>query len=212
MNTGQLIDALSADVPPVARAPLGRIMCAVMALAAVVAVCVMLATVGPRHHLEQAPAGLLLLKLLFPTTMAAIGGFVLFNAMRPGQDVGRWSPYLWMPMVFVGVAGMFALVIQPVSQWDDMVLGTNWAMCLLCIPLFAILPFALLIVALRRGAPTELARTGAMAGLVAGALGAAAYSLHCPDDSVPFVAVWYAGLILLCAAAGRWLGPQLLRW
>ena len=140
MNTGQLIDALSADVPPLTRAPLGKIMSAVMALAAVVAVCVMLATVGPRPHIEQAPVGFLLLKLLFPTAMAAIGGYVLFNAMRPGQDVSRWSPYVWLPMAFVGVAGVFALVIQPMSQWDDMILGTNWAMCLACIPLFAMLP------------------------------------------------------------------------
>jgi len=31
---------------------------------------------------------------------------------------------------------------------------------------------------------------GAIAGLVAGSLGATAYAFHCPDDSVPFIAIW----------------------
>lgn len=107
---------------------------------------------------------------------------------------------------------MLGLTFVPRAAWGEMVLGTRWAMCLVCIPLFAVVPFALLIWALSRGAPTELARTGGIAGVVAGAIGGAAYSLHCPDDSLPFVAVWYAGSILLCALAERWLGARLLRW
>jgi hypothetical protein len=49
-----------------------------------------------------------------------------------------------------------------------MVFGPQWAACLICIPLFAAVPFASLIWALRKGAPTNLTRTGAIAGLVAG--------------------------------------------
>ena len=82
----------------------------------------------------------------------------------------------------------------------------------LCIPLFATVPFILLIWALRKGAPTNLKRTGAIAGLVAGALGAMAYAFHCPDDFLPFLAIWYGGLIALCAFVGSRLGPRLLRW
>jgi len=41
---------------------------------------------------------------------------------------------------------------------------------------------------------------------------AAAYALHCVDDSLPFVALWYGGTILLCTLAGAVLGPRLLRW
>jgi len=90
--------------------------------------------------------------------------------------------------------------------------GTHWALCLYCIPLFAVIPFAVLIWALRQGAPTNLSRTGAIAGLVAGALGAAAYALHCPDDSIPFIAVWYGVSIAACAFVGAQIGPRLLRW
>jgi hypothetical protein len=55
-------------------------------------------------------------------------------------------------------------------------------------------------------------RTGAIAGLVAGALGAAAFAFHHPGGSVPFIALWYGGSILLCTLVGAILGPRLLRW
>jgi hypothetical protein len=93
-----------------------------------------------------------------------------------------------------------------------MILGTEWVTCLFCIPLFAVVPFALLIWAVRKGAPTNLKRAGAIAGLVAGALGATAYAFHCPDDSLPFMAIWYGEMVVLCAWIGARLGPWLLRW
>jgi hypothetical protein len=91
-------------------------------------------------------------------------------------------------------------------------MGMRWQTCLLCIPLFAVIPFAALIRALRQGAPTNLIRTGAIAGLVAGALGATAYAFNCADDSLPFIAIWYGGSIALCTFIGAKLGPKLLRW
>lgn len=212
MNTARLIEALSADVGPVRRAPLAKTLSWVMVLGAVIAVCVMLATVGPRPGLADAPVHFLALKLFFTMSLAIIGGVVLFSAMHPGRDLRKLSRYLFLPLGVVGLAGVVALSLTPSAAWGEMVLGTHWAMCVVCIPLFATLPFALLIWGLRRGAPTELERTGAIAGLVAGALGAAAYSLHCPDDSLPFVAIWYAGSILLCGVVGKSLGRALLRW
>jgi hypothetical protein len=41
---------------------------------------------------------------------------------------------------------------------------------------------------------------------------ATGYALHCVDDSLPFVAVWYGGTIAICMVAGAKLGPRLLRW
>lgn len=212
MNTAQMIEALSANAVPVRRAPLARTLSWVMVTGAALAVCLMLATVGPRSHLADAPIQFLALKIGFTVSLAVIGSGVLFSGMHPGRDLRTWSPYLFLPIALIGAAGAVALALTPRAGWSQMMLGTDWRMCLVCIPLFATLPFALLIWAARRGAPTQLARTGAMAGLVAGALGAAAYSLHCPDDFLPFVAFWYAGSIFLCAVIGRALGPRLLRW
>jgi hypothetical protein len=53
---------------------------------------------------------------------------------------------------------------------------------------------------------------GAVAGLVAGALGAAIMTFHHTGGSIPFIALWYGGPIVLCALAGAALGPRLLRW
>ena len=78
--------------------------------------------------------------------------------------------------------------------------------------IIAIVPFAATIFAVRRAAPTNLVRAGAIAGLIAGGVSAIAYALHCTDDSLPFVAAWYGGTIVLCTLAGAALGPRLLRW
>ena len=91
MNTARLIEALSADVGPVRRAPLAKILSWVMVLGAVIAVCVMLATVGPRPGLAEAPVHFLALKLFFTMSLAIIGAVVLFSAMHPGRDLRRWS-------------------------------------------------------------------------------------------------------------------------
>jgi len=63
-----------------------------------------------------------------------------------------------------------------------------------------------------QGAPTNLTLAGAIAGLVAGALGAAAVVVHQTGDSIPFIALWYGGPVALCALVGAILGPRLLRW
>ena len=94
-----------------------------------------------------------------------------------------------------------------------MLVGHMWLECLVSIPIIAVVPFAVLVWAVRRfAAPTDLVRTGALVGLVAGGISAMGYALHCMDDSVPFVALWYGGTIASCTLAGAVLGPRLLRW
>jgi hypothetical protein len=49
-----------------------------------------------------------------------------------------------------------------------------------------------------------------MAGLLAGGIAAALYTLHCPEDSLLFVASWHVPAVLTVTlfgalAAGRWL-------
>ncbi|MDU6727905.1 MAG: DUF1109 domain-containing protein, partial [Bradyrhizobium sp.] len=100
----------------------------------------------------------------------------------------------------------------PRSHWGRMIVGDEWLECLLSIPIIAIVPFAVSIWAVRKGAPTNLVRAGAFAGLIAGGVSAIGYALHCTDDSLPFISVWYGGTIVLCTLAGAALGPRLLRW
>lgn len=62
--------------------------------------------------------------------------------------------------------------------------------------------------ALRHGAPSRPRLAGALAGLVAGGIGATFYATHCIDDSPLFVAVWYRAGIAIMAALGSVAGRQ----
>ena len=84
--------------------------------------------------------------------------------------------------------------------------------CLRSIPFLGFAPLIATLLALRNGAPERPALAGAAAGLFAGAIGAAIYATHCPDDSPLFVAVWYPIAIAFMTALGAMLGARLLRW
>ena len=213
MKTDQLIDMLSTNVEPVPPGGLRKTLLGALVAGGIAAFCLMLATVGLRTGVTDGfLPGYLTVKLLFTLSLIGVGAALLERLMRPGQDGRKLFAFVFLPFLIVVCAGVASLVFGQPMAWGRMMFGMQWATCLLCIPLFAVVPFAALIWALRKGAPTNLRQAGAIAGLVAGALGATAYAFHCPDDSVPFIAVWYGTLVVLCGAIGAVLGPRLLRW
>ena len=119
---------------------------------------------------------------------------------------------IFVPFVAIVAAAASTLASVPVTAWSDMVFEEHSVRCLLAIPLLAILPFTALVSALRLGAPTDLSFAGAIAGLVAGGLGAAACALPCVDNWIPAIAIWYGVPIGVRAIVGAKLGPWLLRW
>jgi hypothetical protein len=119
---------------------------------------------------------------------------------------------LVLPFVVMMVLSAISIAHAPSSHWSKMIVGDQWLECLVSIPVIAVVPFAAVVWAVRRLAPTNLERAGALAGLVAGGISAAGYALHCTDDSFPFVTLWYGGTLALCTLAGATLGPKVLRW
>ena len=213
MKTEQLIDMLSTNLEPVKREKTGRKLAWAIVAGGAGAFGVMLLTVRLRPTVDGAPdLGFLILKLLFLLSLIGSGAVLLGRLVRPGSDGRKLLALVLLPFLAIGLAGMVRLALSRPAAWGSMILGTQWATCLFCIPLFAIVPFAVLIGVLRKGAPTELKRTGAVAGLVAASLGAVAYAFYCPDDSLPFIALWYGGMVALCALIGAIIGPRLLRW
>jgi hypothetical protein len=213
MKTDQLIDMLSTNIEPVKEGRLKRSLVWALVVGSAAAFCLMLTTVGLRTGVTEGfVPGYLTIKLLFTLSLIGVGATLLERLMRPGQDGRKLFAFVFLPFFIVVCAGVASMVFGQPMAWGRMMLGMHWATCLLCIPLFAVVPFAALIWALRNGAPTNLTRTGAIAGLVAGALGATAYAFHCPDDSVPFIAIWYGTLVALCGLIGATFGPWLLRW
>lgn len=156
--------------------------------------------------------GFVAVKVTFALALIGSGLAVLDRAVRPGADPRKRFRIVVLPFLIISVAALAEWALGMATEPHVMTTGTQWLLCLYCIPLFAIVPFLLLVWALRQGAPTHLRAAGAMAGLVAGAIGATAYAFHCPDDSLPFVAVWYGLSILSCVGVGALLGPRVLRW
>lgn len=213
MKTDDLIDILSASVEGVDRRLMSRTIAGAVAVGAVVALGVALIMLGSRSDAWRAEAfGFVFSKLAFALTVAALAFIYLIRFARPTGGRRGSTAFLALPFVCIVGLAAISLAYAPAAHWQTMFLDDEWLECLLSIPIIAIVPFALVVWAVRQAAPTDLRRAGALAGLVAGGLSAAGYALHCTADSLPFVAVWYSGTILLCTLAGAVLGPRLLRW
>ncbi len=213
MKTDDLVAMLSANVEPVERGLVGRTISIAVTTAAVIALGLMLVALGVRADITTTRAAIfLLLKVVFALVVVGLALRYLTRLVRPGAREGL-SPFtIALPFAAIALLGAISLGGAPSAYWNRMILGDEWLECLLSIPIIAIVPFAITIFAVRRAAPTNLVRAGAVAGLVAGGISAMAYSLHCTVDSLPFVAIWYGGTIVLCTLAGAALGPRLLRW
>lgn len=213
MKTDDLVAMLSTSVEPVDRMLVVRTVGIAVAAASVLAFAFMLIGLGIRPDLITVRAFMfLLLKLAFTVGVVGVASVYLTRLALPGGERKTSSIMVAMPFLAIVLLAAMSLSFAPSSYWDKMIVGDQWLECLLSIPIIAILPFAITIWAVRRAAPTDLARTGAFAGLISGGVSAMAYALHCTDDSLPFVAVWYGGTIALCTFAGAILGPRLLRW
>jgi hypothetical protein len=213
MKTDDLIAMLGTNVEPVDHRQLARTVWIAVGVGAAVALGAMLLLFGIRADLEATGALIfLLLKLAFTLALLVPASIYLLRLARPGGERNIRMVVVAAPFVAIILLGAISLAFAPISYWDDMIVGDRWLECLLSIPVIAIVPFAVIVWTLRRMAPTDLVRAGALGGLIAGAVSATGYALHCSDDSLPFVALWYGGTVAICTAAGALLGPRLLRW
>ena len=213
MKTDDLVAMLSTNVEPIGRGLVGRTISIAVAAGAVIALGFTLAALGIRADLTTTRATVfLLLKVAFALAVVGVAIRYLTRLARPGAERGISPLSIVVPFAAIALLGLISLGGAPSAHWNRMILGDEWLECLLSIPIIAIVPFAVTIFAVRRAAATNLVRAGAVAGLIAGGVSAMAYALHCTDDSMPFVAVWYGGTIVLCTLAGAALGPWLLRW
>jgi hypothetical protein len=112
----------------------------------------------------------------------------------------------------LGAAVVAELVALPTDAWRTNLLGRNALFCLFFVPVLSLAPLTGLFWALRRGAPENPTFAGATAGLAAGAIAAAVYAWHCPDDSPLFLAAWYTIAIAGVSLTGALAGRSWLRW
>lgn len=209
MRTDDLIRALAAD--PMPAPPVERALWPALALGLAVSTILFLATLGPRPDLAQALETLrFVVKPAFPLILIGGAMYALTHLWRPGKSAPLWAVAL--APAALAVAMVLELIALPTQQWGAALVGDNALKCLFFIPLFSLAPLAVTLAALRRGAPTRPALTGAVAGLLSAGLAASLYALHCPDDSPLFVATWYVIASSIVAVLGAAVGSRVLRW
>lgn len=214
MRTDELVNLLSTNVEPVDNREVGRALGIAVAIGVAAAIGATLLTLGLRPDLgESGPLAFLLLKLAFSIAVVSLASTFLVKLARPGGERKTHPVLAAAPFLAVILLAGISLSLAPTAHWDAMAVDGMWLECVVSIPVIAVVPFAVLVWAVRRvAAPTDLTRTGALIGLVAGGVSAMGYAVHCTGDSLPFVALWYGGTIALCTLAGATLGPRLLRW
>ncbi len=212
MKTSELIAALSAD--PVSQpAHMGRRLATALSIGFLVSLALYLAFVGPRPDFAEAVRTVRFnLKFVDAFALAAPSLLLLLRLARPEAKPGTLALWLFAPLILLGVAVVFELMVVPSSEWLPRLVGENAKYCTTMIPMMAAPILAALIVAMRAGAPQHPGWTGALAGAASAGVAALLYASHCPDDSPLFVATWYPLATLICAVAGAFAGRRFLAW
>lgn len=213
MQTNDLISLMTASHQPVDTAWLRRAT-GIAALGALMAtVTLVLITLGTRPDFAGVWMTLpVIAKALLGASVATIALMLFQRSLRPGLNTARLLPLVAIPLLLAAAWALLTLGQAPIEHWSALVFGRHWRACLIAVPLYALCPLVILLVLARRGAPVDGRLTGACAGLVSAGLATVAYSVHCPDDTAPFLAVWYTIAIVIVTGLGALTFPRLVRW
>jgi hypothetical protein len=211
VKTDDLINVLARGVEPADRPAWKRSLLLTVLVGLVVAGVLVAIGLGVRPDIGVARMPVMM-KALFSALVAALILPVAVRLMKPGRPLG-WR--IGAVVLFVAVCAMatiVALMGEEPSKRMEMWMGNGVPWCVVLIPILAAPTAAGLLWLMRAFAPTRLALTGAAIGGFAGGVGAVAYAMYCPVDSVAFVTTWYVLGIALSAAIGAVVGAKVLRW
>ena len=211
MKTDHLIDMLARGTEPEQRKshPMRLVMTLLAGLLIAALVTVLVIGMRPDIGVALMPV---LMKAGFSAAAAAAVLPLAMRLMKPGRPLG-WR--VAAALIFVGVsllAAVIALAGMPSESRFQAWMGGGFPWCLVLIPVLAAPTAAGLVWLMRTFAPTQITLSGAAIGALSGGIGAMAYAMYCPVDSVAFVTFWYVAAIALCAALGALVGSKFLRW
>ena len=203
-----------------ARGPVGadphapeRRIAVAAAVALPVVAAAMLVALGVRADLaDAATQPMFWVKLAVPLALAAAAFLATARLARPGGHAGAAGAGIAAILVALWLLAGASLAAAAPGERVALVAGRTALPCLASIALLSLPVFAATFWALRSLAPTRPRRAGAAAGLLAGALAAAVYALHCDEMAIAFLAVWYVLGMLVPVGLGALAGPRLLRW
>lgn len=211
MRTGKFIELLAHGAGPAPRMmpllSLGPAMLGGALVAALLSICLL--GLVPTH-MTTTPA--LWVKLAYAGLLVASAGWLTARLSLPLSHVEPPRLAIVGVVAVMALLGLATLLAAAPSERAAALFGRTWWRCPLIVAGVALPALAALLWTVRGLAPTRLRGAGFAAGLLAGALGAIGYALHCPEESLAFVAVWYTLGILASGAIGALLGPRMLNW
>ena len=159
---------------------------------------------GVAHEMFFLRSGVLLM-------LGIATAITVVNMARPG--VGKLSRgWIWALITAalfpLTAAIMSAITMPPVEALRPM----EGLKCLAASGIAALAIGSGLTLWLRQGAPTSPEGAGWLVGLASGALGAAAYNLHCPFNDIYYIGLWFTIPVAISAIVGRLVVPRLIRW
>ncbi|WP_158624631.1 DUF1109 domain-containing protein [Caulobacter sp. 602-1] len=207
------IAGLVADLRPVARHAAVRRLLAGAGVGVVASIILVDLVLGYRPDMVGAAlTAMFWIKFAYALALAGLALWTVDRLARPGVSAMSRSFWLLAPVAVLTILAIWQLADAPATDRRHMLMGVSAAACPWRIVGFALPPLAGLLWAVRGLAPTHLAHAGAIAGIAAGGLGAAAYALNCQEATGPFVAAWYSLGVLAVGGLGATLGARVLRW
>ncbi|WP_428032823.1 NrsF family protein [Ancylobacter sp.] len=211
MKTDDLIRGLAADARPTRG--LGTGFALALAAGCTGALALFAIMLAPRTGMPGLLAEpRILFKFVVTLSLAVAGAWTALRLVRPGADAAGPARLLAVPMVLLALAVIWELLASPPATWIPGLIGHYALYCMTLVPVMAAPVLGAVLLALRRGAPSQPARAGAAAGLLAGGLGAALYAFHCIDDSPLFMLTWYGIAVGIVTIAGALIGRRVLAW
>jgi hypothetical protein len=212
MRTDDLIRTLAAD-NATRQASVERWLMMVILPGIAVSAILFALMLGPRSDIAQVSGEFsFLFKFVVTLTLALTATWLACRLARPGADLKLAAFALLAAPVILGLAVLAEFMTVEPAMRTTKIVGTSWLSCVTFIPLLSLPVLAAALIALRHGAPTRPALTGAVAGLIAGGFGATIYAAYCIEDSPFFLATWYTLAITGVAIVGGLVGARVLRW
>lgn len=213
MKTDELIAMLASDAGPVVPRVWRQRYALALGAGVLGASLLMVLLLGVRPDIADAVRlPMFWVKLVFPAVLAAVTLLAAVRLSRPGMTLGRLGSALAAPVLAIWLLAGLSLLGAAPEDRGMLIWGETWAACLVNVPLLSVPAFIGLLWVMKTLAPVRPALAGAAAGLLAGAVSAAVYALHCPELAAPFIGIWYTLGMLIPTALGAMVGTRLLRW
>jgi len=144
--------------------------------------------------------------------LALASSWAAIDMARPSvgtrRDGWAWTAMMAavLPLAALGLIALDLFAGQPVY------VDASGFHCLVEGSTAGLLTLAIMVLWLRRGAPSSPPMAGMLAGVAAGSAGVFAVSLCCPESDLVHIGIWHGGTVILTGVLGRLFLPRLLAW